>query len=376
MESSKKKKVKKSSLAQIEPPPPPSPPIATHEDEIKSTKKSKKTKKVAESSLANDVSPFPPISELMSPSSWEPDYFSQAKKAAKREKGKKPSLDKAKQPDPPPVYENKDEWEDEEETEPEKPLIFYEPSDSRRTKTKARPIRTRRYFSRVFFPDTSDKRKWRPYHELLPKSKSQLLTLITRGMTEYRRERLETVHSPFSDTYTHDSMDSEEEEGSNSEYAPSTASDEEIGLPTHLLPFVPYIEKCPEDVTQEPPLIKVQKTWIDVNTIINWLQLCETQHGYPCIQERRTCPDNSWPGPILLIDVREECLMRPMPWEEYVALSYVWGQTESGRTTTENLDSLLQLGSLQGQKGIIPKAVQEAMELVRMLGKRYLWVDR
>ncbi|KAK1636350.1 heterokaryon incompatibility, partial [Colletotrichum phormii] len=58
----------------------------------------------------------------------------------------------------------------------------------------------------------------------------------------------------------------------------------------------------------------------------------------------------------------------------YVALSYVWGQASSATAMLANIAALQAPGALDGQE--IPATIQEAMDLTRLLGERYLWVDR
>ncbi|KAL6822220.1 phosphotransferase enzyme family domain-containing protein [Trichoderma camerunense] len=64
---------------------------------------------------------------------------------------------------------------------------------------------------------------------------------------------------------------------------------------------------------------------------------------------------------------------------QYIALSYVWGGMEMLKTTSENLEKMLQPGALidgQGTKG--PKLAQtivDAMDLARKLGCPFFWTD-
>ncbi|KAN0089200.1 HET domain containing protein [Hyaloscypha variabilis] len=62
-------------------------------------------------------------------------------------------------------------------------------------------------------------------------------------------------------------------------------------------------------------------------------------------------------------------------YEPYVALSYVWGLTKNYTTDISNIRVHQQQGSLETFLGKIPKVIRDAMELVRRLGLRYLWVD-
>lgn len=62
-------------------------------------------------------------------------------------------------------------------------------------------------------------------------------------------------------------------------------------------------------------------------------------------------------------------------YEPYVALSYVWGLAENYTTVLSNIRIHQQQGSLEACLDKIPKVIRDAMDLVRRLGLRYLWVD-
>lgn len=62
-------------------------------------------------------------------------------------------------------------------------------------------------------------------------------------------------------------------------------------------------------------------------------------------------------------------------YEPYVALSYVWGSTKNYTTDMSNIRIHQQHGSLEAYLDKIPKVIRDAMELVRRLGLRYVWVD-
>ncbi len=81
------------------------------------------------------------------------------------------------------------------------------------------------------------------------------------------------------------------------------------------------------------------------------------------------------PG-IRLIDVEQACLVK-MPREcQYITLSYVWGAIPSFMTTKANLKELESPGILQTLAHRLPSTTRDAIDLVRMLGYRFLWVDR
>lgn len=61
---------------------------------------------------------------------------------------------------------------------------------------------------------------------------------------------------------------------------------------------------------------------------------------------------------------------------QYVTLSYVWGTFLSFMTTKANIKELESPGILRTLAHQLPKTIRDAIDLVRMLGYRFLWVDR
>ncbi|KAI4919967.1 hypothetical protein J4E90_002107 [Alternaria incomplexa] len=62
---------------------------------------------------------------------------------------------------------------------------------------------------------------------------------------------------------------------------------------------------------------------------------------------------------------------------KYVALSYVWGNAPMFKTTTNNIETLLQRGALYepSNNAVLPDTIRDAIHLVKALGEKYLWVD-
>ncbi|KAK1713428.1 hypothetical protein CaCOL14_009350 [Colletotrichum acutatum] len=150
-------------------------------------------------------------------------------------------------------------------------------------------------------------------------------------------------------------------------------------LPKHLIPFLPYLNR-PDTSHGLERRISAGKHALRLSTMAFWLRTCASSHGNHCAPPPR-------PGaarPLWLIDVRAYCLVAVKDDREeensyvalyhYVALSYVWGQASSATATLANIAALQNPGALDGQD--IPSTIREAMELTRLLGERYLWVDR
>jgi hypothetical protein len=78
-----------------------------------------------------------------------------------------------------------------------------------------------------------------------------------------------------------------------------------------------------------------------------------------------------------MIDVQEERLVQAKSNERYVALSYVWGKAVSLplQTTVGNFQALKQHHAISPTNESIARVIRDAMQLVKSIGERYLWVD-
>lgn len=109
---------------------------------------------------------------------------------------------------------------------------------------------------------------------------------------------------------------------------------------------------------------------VDVELIKLWLGQCESNHSL-CSQQRK----GLYPPGLILIDAEMMCLVPmapddPMP---YIALSYVWGSVAQPTLTKAALKFWVYEGQLRNV--CIPQTIRDAIQLVQMIGYRYLWVD-
>ena len=111
----------------------------------------------------------------------------------------------------------------------------------------------------------------------------------------------------------------------------------------------------------------------DTELLKLWPQLCHRYHGLPCYKTRPR-----WGHRIRLIDTKRRCIVSTLLSEtqqkDYVALSYVWGNTTQqcdGAATSYS--SLFARGSLLNLK--LPRTISDAILLVQRLNLRYLWVN-
>lgn len=102
--------------------------------------------------------------------------------------------------------------------------------------------------------------------------------------------------------------------------------------------------------------------------------------GWLAEHPKQPTTKGTWPGKILddfrLIDVVRNCVVRVSEPNDYATLSYVWGastevQLEARKCTIAILE---QEGSLLSAD--VPTTIYDAIVATKMLGLRYLWVDR
>ncbi|KAK3937485.1 heterokaryon incompatibility protein-domain-containing protein [Diplogelasinospora grovesii] len=114
----------------------------------------------------------------------------------------------------------------------------------------------------------------------------------------------------------------------------------------------------------------------DVDRLSAWISTCTWAHSEQCSVESSDF-ERSFPGldVVRFIDVEQAAIVELHTVPRYVALSYVWGEVASVRLTTGNRPSLLLPGGIRKAWHSIPQTIRDAIELVRRLGARYLWVD-
>ncbi|KAI8268727.1 hypothetical protein K4K58_004428 [Colletotrichum sp. SAR11_239] len=120
--------------------------------------------------------------------------------------------------------------------------------------------------------------------------------------------------------------------------------------------------------------------------IRSWLDLCQKSHRGPCRQNKEEgvgrfveMVSHSYFG---VIDVQNMQLTQlPCKSSERSRdgreRSYVWGTDETAYTTlTDNVMLHRMHGGLEDVLLRLPKAIQDAIDLVRRLGFKYMWIDR
>jgi Heterokaryon incompatibility protein (HET) len=126
----------------------------------------------------------------------------------------------------------------------------------------------------------------------------------------------------------------------------------------------------------QPGDCQIRPLKANIGRFRDWLHYCEKNHQMFCVPVLRS--DNL---KYRLIDVREQCIVdAPLRVAgrqgriRYIALSYVWGtQPQKLVLNTINENELRKVGALDVHKP--SRTILDAINLVQLLGERYLWVD-
>ncbi|KAL9109804.1 MAG: hypothetical protein Q9187_008121 [Circinaria calcarea] len=112
---------------------------------------------------------------------------------------------------------------------------------------------------------------------------------------------------------------------------------------------------------------------VNIDLMRQWINCCHVSHGDSCMRSELPFPSHQ----IYLIDVEEGCLVPIKAETRYIALSYVWGGAAIVQTTKSSLAHLKKPRSITADIGSLKIAdtIRDALQLVSLLGERYLWVD-
>ncbi|CAN9178114.1 unnamed protein product [Alternaria alternata] len=118
------------------------------------------------------------------------------------------------------------------------------------------------------------------------------------------------------------------------------------------------------------PTIHATDTRLDI--IKSWIKACDKYHGSQCCIPK--ADGSIWP--MWVIDVVDECIVEGDIADRYLTLSYVWGGVQTLQATTANIEQLRQSGSLSRNEVVLPKTIRQAIDVTRLLGERYIWIDQ
>ncbi|KAH9209866.1 heterokaryon incompatibility protein-domain-containing protein [Leptodontidium sp. 2 PMI_412] len=109
---------------------------------------------------------------------------------------------------------------------------------------------------------------------------------------------------------------------------------------------------------------------IDLYALNYWLKFCEDSHPQCRVQKATSCPHSK------LIDCRTKHIVKALPEYEYIALSYVWGDTSSNAFWEAVEKDRSDSESPIPLPNHIPMVIADAITFVNYIKKRYLWVDQ
>ena len=122
----------------------------------------------------------------------------------------------------------------------------------------------------------------------------------------------------------------------------------------------------------------IPSTQIDFNVVRSWWQRCKGEH----LQCRKRSKDvlsdpTSMTAVFRLIDVEKNSVIIAPKACAYVTLSYVWGGIDAYQSTKCKKTSDVLTGDeiIPINRRRLPKTVRNAMQVIELIGERYLWVD-
>jgi hypothetical protein len=126
------------------------------------------------------------------------------------------------------------------------------------------------------------------------------------------------------------------------------------------------IRHCESTPSSYPNEELQNSAYFDVNELKFWLNQCESHQCLPGDHSHNPLPED-----FRLIDVQNNCVVRPKSHVKYCALSYVWGGVVQPSLTSYN--TFEPQNSLKALD--LPRTILDAMALCREIGCQFLWVD-
>lgn len=117
----------------------------------------------------------------------------------------------------------------------------------------------------------------------------------------------------------------------------------------------------------------------DIGLLKTWLRLCEDVHGDQCAPNPDVLFTPQSPRGLKafrVVDVEDMCIADAQVGCRYLTLSYSWGKAQSPRLLKDNKTQLMTAHALEPLRGELPRTLRDAIDLVRRMGERYIWIDR
>jgi hypothetical protein len=118
----------------------------------------------------------------------------------------------------------------------------------------------------------------------------------------------------------------------------------------------------------------VKDSFTNIPLVKKWIDLCEKKHECKSVPLEATRA-SQLPDGFMVIDVIDNCLIRKLYPCRYLALSYVWGNSVTFKTTSKNVDKLRMKNSLGDIWNHLSPTIKDAIVFTHQLGERYVWID-
>ncbi|KAI1178585.1 HET-domain-containing protein [Nemania sp. FL0916] len=183
--------------------------------------------------------------------------------------------------------------------------------------------------------------------------------------------------------YDEATMEQEDPSEANTELALRWSSDNHFKLGMRAVEIY-FLKNLVTDFSMHDAfhLVPNASRTINIERVKRWIDICNQTHSRRCRKLTFMAPytqhiQQSYPELRILrfIDVQKLCVVETMTTHPYLALSYVWGLTDSLRLTTFNKEILMQQGALQEYWLRIPRTIRDALKLTQEIGQAYLWCD-
>jgi hypothetical protein len=115
---------------------------------------------------------------------------------------------------------------------------------------------------------------------------------------------------------------------------------------------------------------------IDWGHVKSWLQICDSIHcSRSLTEEDLVLPVTPQILDLYEIDVESDCITKLSPNAQYIALSYMWGKDQRVKLKKGNIQAMSTPGFFSTLEGRPSRTIMDAMEVAKLLGCKYLWVD-
>ena len=135
---------------------------------------------------------------------------------------------------------------------------------------------------------------------------------------------------------------------------------------------------CSEKRLRLVPATEIKFPHVRFDLVKSWLNVCESQHVECSTMEKES---NAREMFLYLIDVNTRSITAKSTGTRYIALSYVWGDSQVNRSHNvprrrcSLSDTTQPRVSSRRLPVSLPQTVEDAILVVRLLGEQYLWVD-